>query len=91
MNIRFNIKLINPIFLNWINGLLNKLEPVNNFQLYQDFFKNIKDNIENNSALLKFKNVQLYQHQKESQTIRMSMALISKALMLVIVSEFVLF
>ena len=63
--LNINIKLINPILLNWINGLLNKLEPVNNFQLYQDFFKNIKDNIENNSALLKFKNVELYQHQKE--------------------------
>ena len=61
----YEFKNINQIFLQWTLCILDKYQPENTRNLYDSFLGNIQDNIETNKALLKYKNIELYQHQKQ--------------------------
>lgn len=62
---KYNFKNINFIFYNWITSILQKYNPIVSNELYEQFLENIKDNIESNDAILKYKNKELYEHQKQ--------------------------
>tara|TARA_X000000950_G_C13917956_1_gene661898 strand:+ start:778 stop:3183 length:2406 start_codon:yes stop_codon:yes gene_type:complete len=62
---KYNFKNINFIFYNWIENILKKYNPIISNELYEQFLENIKDNIESNEVILKYKNKELYEHQKQ--------------------------